>query len=234
MGQTSGFLLEYADLGDLETYWSTTPPPLSDAAMHSLWYEMLQLSHAVKYLHNIPFDPAHGNKKALTGWHKDIQPRSILVTTHPGSTSGIRFNLADFGLGHFSFLTPGDGDIVKFGNLGTRAYGDPESYQAETRNTTGGVDLQLADVWSLGCVYSEALVWSVYGYPELERYRLKRLLEASKIWISREERIFMMDMLLQGWSRINSNDASVLASSFTEGIAVLPSGKTRLAAKDDH
>lgn len=59
-------------------------------------------------------------------------------------------------------------------------------------------------------------------------------------------------MLLQGWSRINSNDASVLASSFTEGIAVLvsvdcikqhvfcetnvpqPSGKTRLAAKDDH
>lgn len=67
MGQTSGFLLEYADLGDLETYWSTTPPPLSDAAMHSLWYEMLQLSHAVKYLHNIPFDPAHGNKKALTG-----------------------------------------------------------------------------------------------------------------------------------------------------------------------
>lgn len=77
--------------------------------------------------------------------------------------------------------------------MNDRSAGDPESYQAETRNTTGGVDLQLADVWSLGCVYSEALVWSVYGYPELERYRLKRLLEASKIWISREERIFMME-----------------------------------------
>ncbi|KEY75115.1 hypothetical protein S7711_01569, partial [Stachybotrys chartarum IBT 7711] len=139
------------------------------------------LCHAVAYLHNILYTHTNGKKEAFTGWHKDIKPRNILVKTHPGSTSGISFKLADFGLSHFMCSSPDDGDIVEFGNWGTRAYGDPESYRAERSEIKTKVDPQLADVWSLGCIYSEALVWSVYGYPELERYRRRRLLETSKL-----------------------------------------------------
>ncbi|KAI1457063.1 kinase-like domain-containing protein [Annulohypoxylon moriforme] len=176
IGDTFALLLEYADMGDLETYMRQVSPPTSDAEMDKLWKQVLQLGNALAYQHKIPY---RGEDKEVFGWHQDIKPSNILVTNGP---NGVVFKLADFGLSHFRTLDLNVEDILDWDSFGTRIYGAPESFIGETSvNEVEAKVGQGVDVWSLGCVYSEIAVWSAFGFPRLERYRQTRERETRNI-----------------------------------------------------
>lgn len=59
-------------------------------------------------------------------------------------------------------------------------YVAPECYAAENSPSPETIT-QAVDVWSLGCVYSEAVTWTTYGYPRLQQYRRENDLETRKI-----------------------------------------------------
>ncbi|RSM14862.1 hypothetical protein CEP52_001058 [Fusarium oligoseptatum] len=86
----------------------------------------------------------------------------------------VRFKLADFGLAEVRRVLRPDGRF-KIENEGNRMYSAPECYvnyaiESEVRpEVTTSVD-----VWALGAVYSDALVWSIAGEPGREAYRVKR------------------------------------------------------------
>lgn len=152
-------------------------------------------------LHNHEFRTATDGFR----WHQDIKPENILVCSDPSTSPyDVHFRLADLGLSHFRREKARCEQAQKQGQStledvrdkdagGTREYGRalPRPVQDKLTNVyTGAPECyrrssslyppkraigQSVDIWSLGCVYSEAAQWIVHGPDGLEQYRQRRL-----------------------------------------------------------
>lgn len=111
----------------------------------------LAIDH-VHYLKNPTATEPHPDKEAFWGCHNDIKPENILVfekipNHHP------TFKIADFGVGVFRPAGKhGERSQLTSKAKGTRTYMAPD----EKRN--GGVSRPI-DMWAMGCVYLELMVW---------------------------------------------------------------------------
>ena len=136
----------------------------------------------------------HEDHAHISRWHQDIKPSNILVKSKDGgSPCDVEFKIADLGVSHFKRHVISQGEAIDRDTYGTRAYGilhfkrppdiplinrtlgAPECYRAD-----GDIERvrfqvsQNVDIWSLGCVFSEAAVWLVYGKGVLLEYRRRR------------------------------------------------------------
>lgn len=136
----------------------------------------------------------------LPRWHQDVKPSNILVKSKGISPYDCEFKLADLGLSHFKKHVPSQGEATDRDTYGTRAYGRlhsnelpiftvadgtsgaPECYRADctVEKTRLSVNFSV-DMWSLGCVFSEAAVWVVRGKYGLSEYRRRRGMETARI-----------------------------------------------------
>ncbi|KAJ4291768.1 hypothetical protein N0V90_009663 [Kalmusia sp. IMI 367209] len=161
--------------GDLEDFMSKEPLPSHSSQVIFTW--MLQqvqgLTKALEYLHV-------GNEHyEAFGRHGDIKPENILWYSDVGTgklTLG-RFVIADLGLSQFHRRTPGSSThpasclcdaVTPNRNLADRRYAAPE-IEVPSRIDSA------YDMWSLGCVLFEMVVWLVEGAESrvlfLERLR---------------------------------------------------------------
>ncbi|RMJ20214.1 hypothetical protein CDV36_000098 [Fusarium kuroshium] len=183
--ETRIIILEYAEMGSLLKFFENTGLPVTADDFKTFWRALLKLLTGLYGFHNLGRPPLGGG--SLNGFiaaiHQDIQPANILVFPHPKKSSNqkqkesrfnVRFKLADFGLAEVRRVLRPDGRF-KIENEGNRMYSAPECYvnyaiESEVRpEVTTSVD-----VWALGAVYSDALVWSIAGEPGREAYRVKR------------------------------------------------------------
>ncbi|KAK3368842.1 hypothetical protein B0T24DRAFT_706998 [Lasiosphaeria ovina] len=117
----------------------------------SFWENFTKLADGLNAVHQ------------LRSYHGDIKPSNILVFMRPGSKFGSSFKLADFGVS------------------ASHMYSPPESYQhGIIGKEDSNPSLVLGDIWSLGCVFSEAAVWSVMGESGRLEYRQSRLDETNE------------------------------------------------------
>ncbi|KAH8689423.1 hypothetical protein BGW36DRAFT_466308 [Talaromyces proteolyticus] len=124
-----------------------------------LWGQLLQLSDA---LYSLPRIPILGKEKQCGEGHQDIKPSNVLAAsgTIP-SPYEIHFKLADFSLNHFKIEKPSVEEIVDWDSYGTRIYGPLECYmEDDISNKSHGRSSQAVGVWSLGCIYREAMAWT--------------------------------------------------------------------------
>ncbi|KAL1635093.1 hypothetical protein SLS56_001845 [Neofusicoccum ribis] len=150
-------LLEFADEGTLEGYFEKHEPPQTAQDIYDFWCGMLGLAEAVLRIHSA------GGEDSFDGWHQDVKPENILVVSggRPNHNA-FRFKLSDLGLSHFKKSKgkeAADGDTY-----GTRTYGAPECFRVD--GVVGSLNIsvkQNVDIWSLGCVWSEAAVWVISG-----------------------------------------------------------------------
>jgi serine/threonine protein kinase len=97
--------------------------------------------------------------------HSDVKPENTLVFPAHDSVTGT-WVVSDFGLSkqHNSVTS-------ERGPTGTRRssvqYEAPEAEDAIVR---GGILTRLSDIWSLGCIITEHLIWLLYGHDELLRF----------------------------------------------------------------
>lgn len=117
---------------DLETYLANKTCD-NENRRRLIWKWMVCLVNTLAYIHS----------KDIR--HKDIKPRNVLV-------KGEKVYFTDFGSGHM-FNDGGNSttDGIAYGH--TRAYCAPEVIKNDTRNRS-------SDVFSLGCVLVEMIVWS--------------------------------------------------------------------------
>ena len=133
-------------------------------------------------------------------WHQDIKPDNILIVRKPGAPVwDCHFKLADLGLSHFHKAAEGGVDTWGADAQGTRDYGRrvfhnllqmnaystlaaPEAYRS------GAFAMKMprlispnADVWSLGCVFSEAAAWLFDGSKGVKEYRMARYRETERL-----------------------------------------------------
>ena len=184
-----------------------------------LWFleQLHGLASALKMIHDLthedglaepsspmlqPPSPVHpGERRA--GWHHDLKPENILYFWHTDPPRG-NFRISDWGSGKVN--TYRSGSIKTPSPNGTPTYEPPEVI-------VEGTTSRPHDVWSLGCVFLELLVWALIGFEAVEKLKYERfgrrdLSSAS----SREDDAF--------WQRTESQGI-VLRKAVLECISIL-------------
>ncbi|KAF2035538.1 kinase-like protein [Setomelanomma holmii] len=100
----------------------------------------------------------HNPRRERRGYHHDIKPHNMLVFKESANT--IKFT--DWGCASFDDYR-GNTASPTSGRHGMFPYLPPESF--------GGVPTSRPhDIWSLGCVFVELLVWFIEGIPQLDQF----------------------------------------------------------------
>ncbi|PVH68936.1 hypothetical protein DL98DRAFT_627424 [Cadophora sp. DSE1049] len=154
------FLFELAEM-DLNGYLASTDPPVTCLEIGKFWSNLNHIVDGIRELHQPRHESASTSSPGIiVGYHHDIKPSNILVSRG-------RFQLSDFG---FASFIPADGSLIPASPAtGTLSYGPPKpSVYTNTGVTVEG--LLKFDIWSLGCVLSEAATWIVLGTPGVEQF----------------------------------------------------------------
>ncbi|KAG5814442.1 hypothetical protein H9Q74_002676 [Fusarium xylarioides] len=160
-------ILEHASEGSLLELFKRNETPVTEEERRCFLYGLMGLTKAIDKIQNL----GGGPRNQRTGFaHRDIKPANILV--FPGQDGrysyGFRMKLADF-----DTATPNrpiDEDESSFqDNDGNRTYCSPEATRLYRDQEQGLMQVPVAsDIWSLGCVISEAIVWVAGGTAALD------------------------------------------------------------------
>ncbi|KAI8677917.1 Protein kinase domain-containing protein [Fusarium keratoplasticum] len=149
------FLFPWAEHGNLKEFWKTEKVrPLKNPEMMGwMLKQMRGLCHALSILHD-----AHRR-------HGDIKPENILLFEEGDYKGTLR--IADVGLGKFYAETTEHRILLEERTKameGTTRYLSPEFIH-------GNQIPRVFDVWALGCVFIEFIIWTLHGYDGLFDFR---------------------------------------------------------------
>ncbi|KAH8748010.1 kinase-like domain-containing protein [Hyaloscypha sp. PMI_1271] len=197
-------IVEYADRGNLEEFFQKTKPPSELQDIVNFWKHFCEIAKALYSVHTItPQTGDHSEEQA--GWHYDVKPENILVFSN-GRSSDYEccFKLTDFGISLFKATDGKRGEPMAVDGCGTIMYGPPECFRFRERwlNTSAQTS-QGVDIWSFGCILSEAVVWMGMGYAGLEKYRTARNSHPSR---SEEDYMELSSCFHDGIKKIDTVD----------------------------
>jgi serine/threonine protein kinase len=140
----------------------TTVPPLYGDIVLWFFSQLKGLAEAVLHLHTLgeptierQWSSDHEFMSPCAVLHGDIKPENILVFDSPGEASLGTFKLSDFGSARTS------GELQRHSPHGEIHPRGTEAYQAPDLMDSSEISC-VTDVWSLGCVFLELLVWLFY------------------------------------------------------------------------
>jgi len=167
-------------------------PELDNTFVLWLLQQLKGLADGVRHIHNLgpsglgpeamARDPRRPTKRGRTGFHHDLRPQNILVFVddnvgdRPPSITDFVLKISDFGTAKISNMLSHSGFVEKSSyktrNLshGDTVYGAPDfALMGETSRPY--------DVWSLGCIFLEILLWT-FGLSDsdLNTFEFDRLL----------------------------------------------------------
>lgn len=161
------FIFPRATDGDMEALFAAQDRPLELKEDVSYYIALARLCSAVEAMHS--FTVSERLDVHVMGLHRDIKPSNILV-------SGSDFILTDFGLSTFKSIVDLSETQFKIGG------GDclpPECQDLHTFRK--GVVGCSGDIWALGCVMLELLVYMMEGPRGVLIFREKRAVSATFI-----------------------------------------------------
>ncbi|KIW16790.1 hypothetical protein PV08_03980 [Exophiala spinifera] len=146
---------------DLGTFMSSRAPPRVIDESTTLWFfrRLKDLSDAISHIHmprslqpKAESPAIDSNNELFIGCHHDLKPENILVFADEVS-GNLTFKLSDFGSASFVPWSDDD-DHSTSPHRGTVMYEAPEVLSR-------GKDSRPYDLWSLGCIMLELLLWLV-------------------------------------------------------------------------
>lgn len=158
MNQDRCLIFPWANGGNLKNYWEKFQDKRSD--LQSLQWIFSQLKGLFSALQEL-----HENNCR----HGDLKPENILWFRDEHDDHGT-MQIADLGLATFHEKekdTKARKDIKTMTPSGTSRYEPPE--MDSTRDAPGARSRQY-DMWSMGCVTLELLIWIVYGYDAVKTF----------------------------------------------------------------
>lgn len=192
-GNNRYFMFPWANGGSLRHFWDSAPgqnfgPDIIRDAIHQL----RGLVDALDHLHNfggsrsdrvhrtggggtgaLPSivvldeypDPSHYTNATHSQFirHGNLKPENILRFSQHSSHLGL-LKMADMGLAPRHIVVTGQGRVADSTGYGTVRYEPPEvvtETQARSRPY---------DIWSMGCIILEFIIWMLYGKDELNNF----------------------------------------------------------------
>jgi len=175
-GRKYYFVFPWADGGSLREYWDAVPqPPLLPHFVRDVLVQLLGLAGALEQLHNYGrrqpswrFRQEVGAGSAgLAGGggirHGDLKPENILRFDTRGDPSRIgTLKIADMGLAKHHDVATRLRPNTSGTKFGTARYEPPEVDVPTLAGTS-----RLYDVWSMGCIMLETIIWLLHGTQKL-------------------------------------------------------------------
>lgn len=153
-GSERYFMFPWADGGNLRDLWANTPQPnLDPGFVEAIVRQLRGLADALNMLHN--------HKKGSVR-HGDLRPEKIFVFKDKTSVGILKIAIT----GQFRsqlVATP-------FGSRSNTQNGIPSYQPPEVMTNIFEARTRLSDIWSMGCILLELLVWLLYGYAELKGF----------------------------------------------------------------
>ncbi|KAH7093393.1 hypothetical protein FB567DRAFT_173596 [Paraphoma chrysanthemicola] len=162
-------ITEWADGGNLRQFWSSQTPNLTQSFIKAIFKQFLGLAQAFFVAHNLT---SGGISTGASYRHGDLKPENILWFK-PKSQS-------DDDIGTFKICDWGEAKVHQFATamrhsrttsgFGTRRYEPPEVDTGVSLMIPGAEDKRrsrLYDMWALGCITLEFIVWLLYGQDGL-------------------------------------------------------------------
>lgn len=166
-GRQRYLMFLWADGGNLRDFWIEDPKPKVTAGLvKDIIGQLRGMAEALDKLHHYR-DQYHYR-------HGDIKPENILIFPDQNKSRIGTFKISDLGSAkHHSVATrlrPRTGGKA----FATMVYQPPEAITNKLSASS-----RLYDIWSIGCVTLEFMVWLLYGYEELKEFntRIKGKLE---------------------------------------------------------
>ncbi|KAK8112924.1 serine/threonine protein kinase [Apiospora sp. TS-2023a] len=163
------FMFPWATGDSLKDFWIGTreQSPSADLIKQSLT-QLLGLADALSKLHNYVSEDIddiavkeHGNDSIR---HGDLKPENLLRFLGPEEPLGT-LTIGDMGLAKKHVILTEARNHMTTTRYGTIQYQPPE---VET-HTNGGMS-RLYDIWSMGCIIFEFVIWLLHGNDMLERF----------------------------------------------------------------
>jgi serine/threonine protein kinase len=160
-GKSHFLIFPWADHGNLREFWKKSPPGLDQQYLKWVFKQFRGLAGAIERLHHSQEDKATR--------HGDLKPENILCFSGNGSNNNhdeCTLVITDVGLSKcHDKLTEYRKEATKT-HSGTIMYEPPETELQPDQPRS-----RRYDVWSLGCIYLEFVVWLLYGVDDLDRFR---------------------------------------------------------------
>ena len=156
-GRNRYFMFEWADEGNLRDFWQKLPlPSLNAELVKEVLAQLHGLASALHVLHNY-----NGNGSYR---HGDLKPENILRFSN--KTALGKLKIADMGLARHHRLATGLRPHRTDTRYGTARYEPPEALTALPNEARS----RLYDIWSVGCIILEFIVWLLYGLRGLNKF----------------------------------------------------------------
>ncbi|KAF9878695.1 protein kinase domain-containing protein [Colletotrichum karsti] len=158
-GKKHFLVFPWADGGNLRDFWESEPPRKLDGEFFKWAFDQLcGLAGAMEKLHSTRNTCRHG----------DLKPENILCFentghTHPRTQPWLV--IADVGLAKVHNQATHLRHEATRTVSGTVMYEPPEAVLAKNEPRS-----RRYDVWSLGCIYLEFLIWILFGKDQLTRF----------------------------------------------------------------
>ncbi|RFN49035.1 het-domain-containing protein [Fusarium flagelliforme] len=175
-GQDEHYLiLEWADGGNLRTLWESFTQPLTAELVRDAFDQLLGLSRALFRVHN----PMDENKLYQHFRHGDLKPENILWFKDSSDSTRIgTLKIGDWGLAKQHSDVTQLRTIQTSTGFGTRRYEPPEERTVHGNSLivptkTGNIARRrsrLYDLWAMGCIWLEFLIWLMYGSEGLDAF----------------------------------------------------------------
>lgn len=195
-------IFEWADVGNLQNLWerSRQKPALCAKYIKEACKQIYGLADALNTAHYLD------TKNSYSIRHGDLKPANILCFESPGLFPTLK--IADWGLAKEHAQRTELRMYASTARYGTKRYKAPEVKKAfdnallAVRDKSKPQDprSRLSDIWAMGCIALEFLIWLLYGYDELVRFKNlipdkkpffeqhgKELLHVVQEWISHME-----------------------------------------------
>jgi len=157
-------LFEWADGGNLNDFWHQPDKPKRTAALVRWVIDQLcGLAKALSAAHYMPDDASYR--------HGDLKPGNILWFRENGGYGTLK--IGDWGeaKSHKQVTALRHGRMDTTAKHGTRRYEPPETgMQPLLPKGTPHVRSRLYDLWGMGCIIFEFIIWLLYSHEELRRF----------------------------------------------------------------
>ncbi|KAK1714252.1 kinase-like domain-containing protein [Colletotrichum lupini] len=156
-GERRYFMFQWADGGNLREFWKEkTRPVLTSVLVKETVTQLLGLADALHALHNYK---NQGNYR-----HGDLKPENILRFRNE-TVVGI-LKIADMGLAKHHNDNTAVRKKATSAKYGAVRYEPPEV----VTNRLDKARSRLYDIWSMGCIMLECIIWLLYGCEALDKF----------------------------------------------------------------
>lgn len=183
-GNNYNLILEYADQGSLGEYLQRSSPPRSALELQQFWNSMIDILQGLHQIHNTSFFDT--KTASMVGIHGDIKPQNIMVFgNNEQSPYDLTLKICGFGISAMKFSAGSRTPVVDTDTYSELNHAYPTGLLCLCSVGAPGYSSaridrrreQANDIWSLGCIYIELIVWIISGSDGLKGFRDRRAKE---------------------------------------------------------